>query len=433
MMKRRHLLAGATAVLASLKAQTGLAQEAAANAALTQDVYTGDFPPANYGQTHEAIEATIQEVVERVFRDEDGILRSGVNGATMRPLTNADVKDRPNGKGAYTEHSAMPDALKAVWLNYENAGQASGSYLVALCLKYEVTRDPKVRELARRTVDAIVILWNNAAPPAGLGGGGRGWFPKPYGGIRKVAGIEECSADQYADITLGLHAYHRTMADAAEKKQIEDIVVSFSDWWHDHDHSGIYFGKPIWWKRLDWHPMAAASFFYLHALAEHWRPGANSKKSFDTWLNLKATLLQPAIDKPSNATMHGIPVLCLEQLRTLRPDLDYVWQPALTHQAALLARSVDETPMNKTFEMNGFSADYLALSHRLLPGKGYDKMARRCMDACKTRGDFYHIRRGLAISKLPALVAGDDYRDVFFCEGQVHWMAAYWRIRQQQG
>ena len=87
MMKRRHLLAGATAVLASLKAQTGLAQEAVANAALTQDVYTGDFPPANYGQTHEAIEATIQEVVERVFRDEDGILRSGVNGATMRPLS----------------------------------------------------------------------------------------------------------------------------------------------------------------------------------------------------------------------------------------------------------------------------------------------------------------------------------------------------------
>lgn len=109
-----------------------------------------------------------------------------------------------------------------------------------------------------------------------------------------------------------------------------------------------------------------------------------------------------------------------------------MWQPAITHQAALLAWSVDETPMNKTFEMHGFSADYLALANRLLQGKGYDKIALRCMDACRTRGDFYHLRRGLPIHKLPALVAGDDYRDVFFCEGQVHWMAAYWRTRQQR-
>ena len=70
-------------MLASLRAPTALAQEAAAHAALTQDVYTGDFPPANYGQSHEAIEATIQEVVERVFRDEDGILRSGVKDVTI--------------------------------------------------------------------------------------------------------------------------------------------------------------------------------------------------------------------------------------------------------------------------------------------------------------------------------------------------------------
>lgn len=427
-MKRRHLLAGATVALSSLRSQRSMAEDV--DVALTHDVFAGDFPPESYGQTHEAIEATIQEVVERVFRDEDGILRSGVNGRTMKPLTNAEVKDRPKGLGAYTQHSAMPDSLKAVWLNYENAGQASGSYLVALCLKFEVTHDPKVRELARRTVNAIVMLWNNASAPSGLGGGGRGWFPKPYGGIRNVAGIEECSADQYADITLGLHAYHRTMADAAEKKQIEEVVVSFSDWWHDHDHSGVYFGKPIWWKRLDWHPMAAACFLYMHALAESWRPGTKSHQSFETWLNLKATLLQPAIDKPSNATMHGIPILCLEQLRALRPDLEAVWQPAIKHQAALLARSVDGAAMSKTFEMNGFSADYLAVAHRLLPDAGYDKLALRCMEACKMRGDFYHIRRGQRIDKLPALVRGDDYRDVFFCEGQVHWMSAYWRRRQ---
>lgn len=435
-MKRRTFLTTAAIVPAALNSlwnhRCMAAQMPAptkeADAALTHDVFAGDFPPASYGQTDEEVEATIQEVIERVFRDDDGILRSGVNGRTMKPLTNDEVKDRPNGKGGYTERSAMPDALKAVWLNYENAGQASGAYLVALCHKAEVTHDPKVRELARRTVDAIVTLWDNAAPPAGLGGGGRGWFPKPYGGIHHVAGIDECSADQYADVTLGLHAYHRTLADATEKKQIEEVIISFSDWWYDHEYSGVYFGKPIWWKRLDGHPMAAAYFLYLHALAESWKPGPKSRQGFETWLNLKATLMRPS--NPSGVTMHGQPVLCLEHLRILRPDLDGVWQPALVHQAALLARSVDETAQSKNFQVNGFAADYLGAAHRLLPDTGYDKLSLRCLEACKNRGDFYHIRRGLRIDALPALVRGDDYRDVFFCEGHVHWMSAYWRRRQ---
>jgi len=45
----------------------------------------------------------------------------------------------------------------------------------------------------------------------------------------------------------------------------------------------------------------------------------------------------------------------------------------------------------------------------------------------ENRSDFYHIRRGLRIDARPALVRGDDYRDVFFCEGHVHWMSAYWQ------
>lgn len=394
-------------------------------AEVTRDVYEGAFPPASYGKNFEEVEATVQNVIERVFRDEDGILRSGVNGRTMRPLTNAEVLDRPEGKGACTEHSAMPDALKAVWLNYENAGEASGAYLMALCLKYEATRDPKVHELARRTVKAIVTLWRNASPPAGNGGGGAGWFPKPYGGIDKVAGIEECSADQYAGITLGLQAYHRLLADEVEKNQIEEVVVSFSDWWHDHDHSGVYFGKPIWWKRLEWHPMAASYFLYLHALAESWKPGAKSRQSFETWLGLKATLMRP--EKPIGITMQGLPVLCLEQLRLLRPDLNGVWQPALAHQAALLARSVDQTAQSRDFEVLGFAADYLGAAHRLLPEAGYDALALRCLESLKGRRDFYHVRRGLRTDQLSPLLRGGDYRDVFFCEGHVHWMAGYWR------
>ena len=130
---------------------------------MTTDVFEGDFPPVSYGKTLEEVEATIQQVVERVFRDDDGILRSSVNGRTMKALRVEDVKDRPQGLGTFVENSSIPRSVKTIWINYENAGQASGNYLEALCAKAQITGDPQVRELARRTVDAIVMLWENAA------------------------------------------------------------------------------------------------------------------------------------------------------------------------------------------------------------------------------------------------------------------------------
>ena len=36
---------------------------------ITTDVFEGDFPPVSYGKTLEEVETTIQQVVERVFRD----------------------------------------------------------------------------------------------------------------------------------------------------------------------------------------------------------------------------------------------------------------------------------------------------------------------------------------------------------------------------
>jgi hypothetical protein len=415
--------------LAEERTFSGQASASVRHGRVTTDVWEGEFPPASYGQKLEQVEATTQQVVEDVFRDEDGMLRSGVNGRTMKPLRAEEVKDRPNGLGGSAQNAAIPDSLKAIWMNYEDAGQASGTYLEALCIKAKMTGDPKVRERARRTVNAIVLLWDNASPPAGLGGGGRGWFPKPYAGIRKMAGIEECSADQYAEVTLGLHAYHRTLADRAEKKKIEEIIVSFSDWWYDHDYSGIYFGKPIWWKRLGWHPMAAAYFLYLHALVESWQPGGKAKEGFETWLKLKATLLQPAADKPTWVCMHGIALKCLERLAELRPDMNAIWRPAIAHQAALLAQSVEGAKAFASENNKAYAADHLVAAHRLLPRAGYERLAVGCLEACTRRGDFYAIRRGLPLDGLPKVQSGDDYRDVFWCENHVHWMNAYWNMR----
>ena len=108
---------------------------------ITTDLCPLDFPPEIYGETPDEVEATIQQVVERVFRDEDDLLRSGVYGKTMEPITADDVHDRPYGVGGYAENHAMPHAYKLIYLNYENAEQASGKYLRAMLRKHAVTGD----------------------------------------------------------------------------------------------------------------------------------------------------------------------------------------------------------------------------------------------------------------------------------------------------
>src|SRR2546426_6129329 len=118
-----------TPLAASLSLLSAMRVEAAQSNGMTTDVCEVDFPPASYGRTLEEVEVTIQQVVERVFRDDDGILRSGVNGRTMKPMRIEDVKDRPQGMGTFAENSAIPRAVKPIWLNYENAGQATGKYL----------------------------------------------------------------------------------------------------------------------------------------------------------------------------------------------------------------------------------------------------------------------------------------------------------------
>ena len=377
----------------------------------------------------EETEATIQEVVERVFRDSDGLLLSGVNGATMKPLRVEDVKDRPQGLGTFAENSAIPRAIKPLWTNYENSGQSSGTYLEALCTKARHTGDAHVRALARRTVDAIVTLWKNAgATQDSLGGGGKGWFPKPYDGIQRVSQMNECSADQYCDVTLGLHTYYLMLADETEKRTIEEIIVSFADWWYDHDYSGIYFGKAIWWKRLKTHSMAASYFLYLNALAQSWKPSRKFEHGFEIWWELKAALQPPG--KAGWVCMHGITLNCLERLMTLRPDLTADWRSAAAYQAPLVAASVEATskPWNE-YNTECYGADYLTTAHRLLPQGGYDRLALRCLKACMRRESFYHVRRGQRIADLDRHITGDDYRNIFMSEQHVHWLKGHWQSR----
>jgi hypothetical protein len=393
-----------------------------------RDVFAGGFPPAVYGKTPEEIEATVGQAIERVFRDEDGMLRSGVNGRTMEPLTVEEVKDRPDGKGGYAEHSSVPNWVKPLWMNYENAGQASGVYLEALCAKAQVTKDPAAHEAARRTVEAILTLWENAAATTHpSGGGGRGWFPKPYAGIRDVGEMHECSADQYCDITLGLHRYYRQLASAEEKRKIEEVVCSFAQWWYEHDYCGVYFGQAIWWKRLHEHSMATAFFLYLNALAYSWNPGRKFREGFDLWIELTDKLF-PA--EPVWVCMNGVTLGCLERLLDLRADMGDFWRKAAAHQARLLAACVEKrTGFNVRQQIGGYAAHYLAIAGQLTGEEKYFALARDCLRACTRREDFYAYVRGQDVAALTSKENGDDCRDVFWCELHVHWLAGYWKMQ----
>ncbi len=396
----------------------------------TRDVFDGKFPPENYGRTPTEVELTVQQVIERHFLDEDGILLNAVNGQTMQPYRTEDVKDRVDGVGTYVEFSKIPREVKPIWANYENSGQVSGVYLCGLCAKARATGNLDDRGDAAGVVNAIEKLWKNAAAVKfSLGGGGKGWFPKPYGGIRHAEGMHECSVDQYCDVTLGLQSYYQTFADEEEKRRIEEIVISFADWWYDHDFAGVYLGEAIWYKRLDTHSMAASFFLYLFALANSWSPCRKFQHGFEIWQELRGMLFPPG--EAVWICMNGLTLDCLERLVALRPDLADYWRSIANHQAPLVVASVEkQTGLNRMYELDGYAANYLMAAHRILPHSDYDQRARQYLERVSRREQFYHVRRGLQLSDLQPPMQGDDYRDMFSAEVHVHWLAGYWKLRE---
>lgn len=391
---------------------------------VTTDLCEVDFPPTSFGRTLAEVEATVQQVIERVFRDGDGILRSGVWGKTMKPMRPEDVHDLPDGSSEFLTRSAMPQRMKSTWHNYENAEQASGKYLMGLSEKHRATGDPRVRDLAWRTVDAIVTIWNNAARHPY----GRGWLPKPYGGIHDLDDIYECSADQYADVTFGLYDYYLHLADADEKKLIQEVILSFADWWHDRDYAGAYLGMGIWWKRLKY-PHPTGYFLFLNALAYAWNPCRKFQQGYETWLEIKDGLTPRKDSQGPNEC--GIAIDALERLLVLRPMERAFWLQAADACAQQIVHCVEIDNLipyiNTRTQPKGYAAHNLAAAHRMLPDRGYAATALRCLRGCMERKDFYYIQRGQPTEGM--MLMTDESRNTYWCENLVGWLDGYWSLR----
>jgi hypothetical protein len=397
---------------------------------ITHDIFEGDFPPENYGTNLDEVETIVQRAVDDLFFDKDGILLGAVNARTMKPYRNADVKDRIDGVGTFVEHAKIPRSVKAIRANYENSIQVSGVFLGALCAKAGATGGMASRDPAAGIVAAIATLWANAALiQYPLGGGGKGWLPKPYGGIHEVENMHECSVDQYCDITLGLHSYYQVFASEREKRQIEEIIVSFADWWYEHDFACVYQGEAIWYKLLPDHSMATSFFLYLFALANSWCPSRRFQHGFEIWQERLDTLR--AADEAIWICMNGLPLDCMTRLVDLRPEYIDFWRAIAEHHAQFVVASVEKQPgMNRMYEIEGLAANYLMAANQIIPHSGYDTIAVKYLHRVSDRKQFYHLRRGLHLKDLDPRKCGDDCRDMFSCEIHVHWLSAYWKLRK---
>jgi hypothetical protein len=390
----------------------------------TQDVYESVFPPEKYGDSLETIETTIQKVIEKVFRDDDGLVRSGIYGETMRPFTFADVKRRRNGVGGYSENAAMPRELKGLWLNYEDSVRVNGKYLYGLVDKYSVTKDRQVLDLAKQTFASLYFLWEKTAEKHAYG---PGWIPKPYAGLHRLPEMFECSVDQYADLTIGLEKYYRELAGKKEQDIIHRMVLSFADWWADHDYTTSYFGESLWWLRGP-HPHGVSFFLYLHTLAWKFDPLPRYQKEFKRCMEHLSNLER--LKKDSCVNVLGLSMQNLIRLVILKPRMKSFCMPIIECCTKLILKYArkNEYP----FQIKQPAAYYLCLVNSVFPGHDYTEMVNELLGQCRSRSDFYHVRRGQEISDLPPTVTGDDYLDVFYSEEHVCWFNAYWRQQRQK-
>ena len=401
----------------------------------TEDVCQLDFPPVSYGETLSDAEATIQQIIETIFRDESGLLLSGVNARTMKPLREEEVTDRKYGLGGWYETSRIPRQYRSVGMNFENCHQCSGKYLDGLVDKYAVTKDPKVLEYAKRTVDATREVWETVAKSHIYG---KGWMPKPYAGMNEIPEMYESSVDQYADITFGLEKYYHELATPDERVVLAEMFLSFADWWIDHNYTFSYEGLTVWWDRV--HILAQAYFLYLFELAYSLAPRKKYRDGFDYIFSLAEDALVgkegPYDGENFNPNASGILIEAMSRIARINPGLKVFcnnciqnYTPALI-EAGVLGKPGEIAPV---LNLKLFTAKYLTHAHEFCQDQSLVTHMVEFLSTTRERSEFYHVKRGVSLDDGVLEkwhMDKNDYRDVFWSEQLCCWLATYWYLRR---
>ena len=166
-----------------------------------------------------ATEKAMHDFVTGRMMDADGLCRSFLCAATLAPWTNEDL--------AKTDQRLIVDMFqnspdKAGCMSYENALMATGEFALSQIVRYRVTKDEQARELAHRSIRAILAVIDE----------GRhympGWLPKPFGGIPNARNSHETSTDQYTKAVVALDAW-RPLAGREQQAAIDRFFVDAAD------------------------------------------------------------------------------------------------------------------------------------------------------------------------------------------------------------
>ena len=401
----------------------------------TTDVCKLDFPPIVYGESLAQVEKTIQQVIETVFRDKSGLLGSGVNGVTMKPMRAEEVTDRQFGIGGWWENACIPKEYKNIAMNFENCHQCSGKYLDGLVDKYLVTKDQTVLGYAKKIVDATRQVWETAAKTHRYG---KGWLPKPYAGMKDISEMCECSVDQYSDITFGLEKYYNELATPEERTVLAEMFLSFADWWIDHNYTTSFMGTTVWWDRI--HNLAQAYFLYLFELAYSLSPRKKYRDGFDYIFSLAEKVLvtkEGAYNGENfNPNGSGIVIEAMSRIAKINPSLKVFCSNCIQNyikpliEAGIAGKAGELEPI---FNLKLFTAKYLAHAHEFCGDETLVKSMVEFLSEKKKRSDYYHVKRGLSLDDgvLEKMhVDKADYRDFFWAEEHCCWLATYWYLRR---
>ncbi len=170
--------------------------------------------------------ASYNQMIQRVARDEHGIICANICFEPIRSLQPGDI-----GTSQELVDGISSEDLYA----YEDSGMASGAYLASQTLRYRVTEEAEARDHADAVFEGIRTIY-------GLGAKGNrpGFFPKPYGGRYS----EHFSRDQYLFVMTGLVEY-LTIADKSRQAVVRDMLEHMAAYWIDIDYKTSYFGLPV--------------------------------------------------------------------------------------------------------------------------------------------------------------------------------------------
>jgi hypothetical protein len=215
--------------------------------------------------------AWLQELYEGVAFHESGIIYSmqRLDAEGVRPFVAADFEGQI---GINPSVARLQLAGPWDYLHGENSISASGLYLAAQSYRHQVTNSKAALAQARKAFRSLELIYQ-----MGVAAGKPGWMCKPYG----FRPSPQTSGDQYLDACWGLWTFHQ-IASGDERRRIEQMFISFADYWKSVDYVLSYFGSH--WDQKGETGAYNAVYAMINACAYSFSRSPRHLREFERWM-----------------------------------------------------------------------------------------------------------------------------------------------------